>query len=358
MLHALDIATGLDKAGSPVEIAGSIDLGGGKILTFNPRWQHQRIALLLSEGAIYVGFGSHCDFHGVQARGWIFAYAADTLAPVALMSSTRDAGEGFGSFWQSGFGLAADNDGNIFGATGNGAYDGNDNFGNSVLKIRPNLTVADAFTPFDYNDLDKGDVDLGSGGVMILPPESGQFQDLAVIAGKARKIYLMNRDDLGGLTPGGPDRVLQSIDAAVGVLHGVWGGPAYYLGPNGQPYIYFCGGQDHLKAFALLTSPSTMLMLSSQTRRTFGGEGGTIPVVSSNGSAAGTGIVWAINRPSHNALGIRLLAYDAMNMQHQLYAAPAGTYDNPSGGYFGVPTVIGGKVFVGTGRSIAVFGLR
>lgn len=357
MLHALDITTGLDQPGSPVEIGGTIT-SGGNVITFDPRWELNRIGLLLSNGVVYVGFGSHCDFHGPMARGWIFGYSASDLSQVAEYVSTGDLNEGFGAFWASGFAFSTDSQGNIYAVTGNGAYDGAISFGDSVMKFAPNLTLMDAFTPYDYQTLDDGDTDLGSGGVMVIPQQGGAFPDMVVQAGKSRNIYLMNQHDLGGLTPGGPDRVVQMLPEAIGREHGVWGGPAYYVDPIGQPYIFYCGGQDSMKAFALLTSPSTMLMQTTHSVTKFVGEGGTIPVVSSNGTTPGTGIVWAINRPTHLNLNIRLIAFDATNLGKRLITLPAGTYDNPKGGYFGVPTVIAGKVYVGTGRAIAAFGLN
>ncbi|HYK53503.1 MAG TPA: hypothetical protein VEV38_08230 [Candidatus Eremiobacteraceae bacterium] len=354
-IHAVDIGTGLDLPGSPVEIQGQITTQGGQVVTFNPLWQLNRPGLLLTNGVVYVAFGSHCDYDGTQARGWIFAYN-ESLTPVASAVTTVDDLEGFGSIWQSGYGVASDDQGNLFALTGNGAFDGTSNFGDSALKISANLTLEDYFSPANEQVLDSDDVDFGSGGAMLLPTQPGTFPDLMVGAGKDETLYLLNRDDLGGFTQGGPDRVVQEIPGAVGIPHGLWGGPALYVDSNGQTDIYYCGGQDHLKQWVVETSPSTSLFLAQQTKRTFGGMGGTTPVISSNGSTPGTGIIWAIQRPSNKLLNITLYAYDAMKLTHQLIQLPVGQYDHNKGSYFGVPTVVNGRVYVGYGSGIAVFG--
>jgi hypothetical protein len=258
----------------------------------------------------------------------------------------------------SGYGLAADQNGSLYGATGNGAFDDAFSFGNSVIKLRPDLSLADEFTPFDYQTLDASDVDLGSGGVMLLPTEPGQFPDLLVAAGKSRTVYLLNRDALGGFMSGGPDNVVEELPAAIGQQFGVWGGPAYYVDAKGDQFVYYCGGQDYMKAFALVTSPATMLVLAGQTVKRFNGEGGTIPVISSSGSAPGSAILWAMSRPTKLDRTVSLFAFDATHLRKKLFAAPAGVYDNPKGGFFTLPTVINGKVYVSTGSSISVFGLR
>ena len=355
-LHALDITTGAEAPGSPVDIAASLLTSGGQI-TFNPRWQLNRPGLLLSGGMVYVGFGSHCDLRGLDSRGWVFAYDESTLQQIGAYVTTDDSVEGFGSFWQSGYGLAADGSGSVYGVTGNGAFDGSTSFGNSVLRFGPKLALLDEFTPYDYQTLDASDVDLGSGGAMVLPIQSGPYPKLLVAAGKSRTLYLLNRDALGGFTPGGPDNVLQEIPGAVGANLGVWGGPAYYAASNNQQFIYYCGGQDVMKAFSLSAS-QPMLLLAGQTTRKFTGEGGTIPVISSNGSTSGSAILWAVNRPTKLDRSVKLFAFDATHLSRRLFSAVAGVYDNPAGGFFSVPTVINGKVYVSAGTSIAVYGLH
>ena len=275
-LHTLDLATGTDKPGSPVEIAASIaGSGDGHDNTghihFNPLWQLNRPGLLLTQGAVYLAFGAHCDFG--PYHGWILKYDVATLQPLGVFNTTPDLdpntqvfrGRG-GGIWQGGIGLAASNNGHIYLLVGNGPFDANTggrDYGNTVLRLNPDLTIADSFTPYNQDGLNQHDTDLGSGGAMLLPPQPGAHTSLLVACGKEGTIYLVDRLNMGKYNgPNGPDRVVQSLHKAVG---GIWGGPAYYHGPTG-PFVYYCGTGDHLKAFAL---NNDKLSPATQTARTF-----------------------------------------------------------------------------------------
>ena len=167
-LHALDVTTGLEKFGGPSPITATIGT-----LAFNVLDQIQRPALLLSNGTVYIGFGSNgCD---LTARGWFFAYNAATLLQSAVMTTQPDNSYG-SSIWQGGTGPAADSAGNVFLSTANGLfnYTAND-LGDSVLKLdlgSGGFTVADYFTPFDQATMAANDEDLGSAGPTLLPTQT------------------------------------------------------------------------------------------------------------------------------------------------------------------------------------------
>ena len=109
------------------------------------------------------------------------------------------------SIWMSGYGLAADDAGNIVFVTGNSdanSYDGVTNIQESVVKVNSTLTtVVDLFTPDNQVSLDQGDVDFGSGGVLVLPDQPGSIPHMAAAAGKDGNLYFMNEDNLGGYSP-------------------------------------------------------------------------------------------------------------------------------------------------------------
>ncbi|HLJ82754.1 MAG TPA: PQQ-binding-like beta-propeller repeat protein [Candidatus Eremiobacteraceae bacterium] len=361
MLHALDIRTGLDKPGSPIAITATYPVKGEAPLVFDAKREHQRPGLLLSRGVLYIGFGSYCDLFGPDAHGWLIAYSADTLSQLAVFNGSPNRTEGFASIWAGGFAPAADFQGNVYAVTGNGAFDGTANFGDSVLRLAANtLHVHDFFTPYNQADLDAKDFDLGSGGVMVIPSQAQGDPQLLVTAGKGKTLYLMDSASMGGFTPGGPDNVVEAIPDAVGQKLGVEGGPAYYVTPTGTPYIYYGGGQDFLKAWALSYQPKPSLSMISQSKTTLSGEGGTIPVVSSNLEVPGTGIVWVVDRPqqggsNHN---VGLEAYDATNLKKKLFATVVGVFGNPKGNLYSVPTVVNGRVYVSDGNQIVVYGLH
>src|SRR4029077_5571723 len=158
----------------------------------------------------------------------------------------------------AGFAPSADASGNVYYSTGNGPFDadvGGRRYGDTILRMNPNLTVGDFFTPFNQAMLDMKDKDLGGGGVMLLPDQSGSFPHLAVQTGKGGTLYLLNRDNLGGYVNGGPDNVLNEYPNAVGLLRG---GPAYFDGSAG-PTVYFGGDGRQMHSFALSTIPNPQL---------------------------------------------------------------------------------------------------
>ena len=164
-LHALDIGSGQEKFGGPVMITGAVPSNSG-MLNFNPAVHMQRPALLLLNGAVYLGFGSTgCDTYAYQ--GWLFAYDSQLRQQLGVFVSTPNGTRG--SIWQAGGGPAADSEGNIYLQTANGTFDANTgglDYGDSILKLglaNDVLGVEDYFTPFDQSYLAANDFDLGIG---------------------------------------------------------------------------------------------------------------------------------------------------------------------------------------------------
>lgn len=360
-LHAVSITTGRDIAGSPVDIQASLMVPGGGMANFVPQWQLQRPGLLLSGGVVYLAFGSFCDLQQRQSHGWILGYSETTLQQVAAFTASLSTGRGMSSFWAGGYGIAADQNGDIYAATGNGDFNGNtggSDWGDTILKLSPSLSVLDYFTPYNQDFLNSNDLDLGGGGAMLLPQQAGQFPDMLVEEGKASTLFVVNRDKMGEYTPGGPDNVIQELQNVIGPKGGLKGGPGYYVSPSGQPVVFYCGSQDKLKAFAVLTSPSTMLSQIDQTQMTFHGQGGAVPDITSNGMTAGTDVVWALERPSSTDENVTLTAFDADHLSTRLVSLQAGPWFNTGGGFFVAATVINGRAFAGSANAVAGFGLH
>ena len=384
-LYAIDISTGADRPGSPVEIQASYpgkgqpNDGKGNVL-FIPQWQMNRPALLLLNGRVYIGFGSHCDNSGSQYHGWVLAYDATTLKQVGVFCTTPDSdptGDDMGAVWQGGMGVAADPQGFVYFLTGNGEFDANvaggKNYGDTALKLPAKFAVppptvpADYFTPANQAQLQGGDVDFGSGGPLILPdPPAGTTLPQAMVAcGKFGSIYLINRQNMGKYNgPGGPDHVLALVPLQLGISDplsrqpGIWGGPAYFNSGKEQ-FVYYAGDGGPLTAFVFSGNSLALSKIGSnpnQSSQTFS-PGGTTPVVSSNQQTAGTGVIWALVRSNP----LQLMAFDATNLTGKpLYSSPgatAGPWKNPNGGAFTEPTVIRGKVYVPSDGQLNVFGL-
>jgi len=360
-LHALDIATGKERAGSPVVIKASVAGTGegsanGRVV-FNPVKHLQRASLLLAGGVVYLGFGSHADdppFHG-----WILGYDAKTLGRVCIFNVTPNGTEG--SVWQAGMGLAADAAGNIYAMTGNGTFDadtGGTDYGNSLLKLRPKsgtLAVVDYFTPYNQAQLNIHDTDLGASGPLLVPGTT-----LVMGGGKNGWLYLTHRDNLGKFHQGADSQITQTFQMTPGNIHGA---PVYWNGPGG-PMVYIWPEYDHLKAMKfdggkLIEAPASQ----SEVVVPDGMPGGFLSV-SADGGKAGTGIVWSSTPFDANANwetvpGI-VRAYDASDLSHLLWDSRqnAGRDDVGMFAKFCPPTVVNGKVYLSTfSNQLQVYGL-
>jgi hypothetical protein len=361
-LHALDLTSGAEKFGGPFVIAasvpGSCSLSVKGRVTFDPLRHNQRAGLALSsQGILYITWGSHCDQD--PYTGWVMAFNPKNGKLLHAFNDVPDTVSGStvcrGGIWQGGAAPAADTSGNLFLATGNGNFTadaGGPDFGDSILKLTDSakgLAVADSFTPYNQASLDLVDGDVGSGGVLILPDQPGAYPHLLVQSGKEGSIYLVNRDSMGQYNSAGDTQIVQELPNAIG---GIWGMPAYFNGT-----IYFGGEYDSMKAFSL-TNGLLGATPASQSATVYGYPGPTVSI-SANGTS--NGVVWAVDNSGayQGGLPAVLHAYDAANLVSELYNSnlnPARDRLGPAVA-FTVPTIADGKVFVGTGNSLAVFGL-
>jgi hypothetical protein len=355
-LHALDITTGAEKTGSPVTLSAQVNGNGngssGGVVRFDPKLGNNRPALLFLNGTVYIAFSSHGDqgpYHG-----WILAYNAATLQQTSVFCPTANGAAS--GIWMSGAGLAADtiNSGRLFVATGNGAfnatapYNNSMSYGDDLIRIETStgaMKVSDQFTAFNQNYLSTNDLDLGSGGVMLLPDQSSGPTHLMVQASKEGRIYLVNRDNLGGYNSSS-DNIVQEI---VGQIGGVWGSPAYWNG-----HLYFWGSNDSLKSFSFSNGSIGNITAESSEN---GGYPGPTPSISSNGSS--NGIVWDVVSSANTSGGPAvLLAHDATNVNTLYSSNQNSSRDYPGGAVkFAVPTVTNGKVYLGTSNYLSVYGL-
>jgi hypothetical protein len=348
-LHALDLADGSDVK-TPVEIAPSAQLSDGSQLTYDQKNQWARAGLTWANDTVYVAISSRCDHNAGNISGWMLRYNQKLALVDSFHTIETPAGFKLATFWGGGFAPAVDTDGTLFGVTGNGNFSkGGKDWGESVLHLPANLKkVADFFTPDAYTRLNGADLDFGSGGVMLLPPVEGQTAPpLAVAMGKDAVAYLLSRTSLGKTKPGDTG-ALQALRVA-GSGAGVWGGPAYFLSPTGG-VVYYQNSGGPMRAFAVATG-ATPSITQFATGTTTSGQGGSTPIVSSSGSAAGTGVVWTIRRGNP----MTLEAYDAEHLGAPIFSAAAGAWT--AGRPFQTPMQANGRVYVPGSGTVTVFGL-
>jgi hypothetical protein len=363
-LHALDLTTGAEQPGSPTEIQSTYpgtgaDSANGNVI-FDPKQYAERAGLLLLNGNIYTAWTSHCDI--VPYTGWVIGYSEGTLQQSMVINLTPNGSEG--SVWMSGFGMAADSGGNIYFLDANGTFDGSfdvngfpsqSDYGNAIIKLSTaggKLAVSDYFEPFNTMAESAADVDLGSGGAMLLPDlsdKSGAVRHLVVGAGKDHNIYVADRDNMGKFNQKTADNSNLYQELRNALPNGAWSGPAYFNGT-----VYYGGVGDVLRAYTI-TNATLSATPTSTTATGFAYPGAT-PSVSANGTQ--NGIVWALE----SGLGAPcvLHAYDAANLANELYnsnQAGNGRDNFGNGNKFITPMVANGRVYVGTPTGVAAFGL-
>jgi hypothetical protein len=362
-LHALDIVTGAEIAGSPTEITatypGNGDNSTNGNVVFDPRKYKERTALLLANGTIYTGWSSHCDDR--PYTGWVIGYSESTLKQTQVLNLTPNGNAG--AVWMAGNGISADSAGNLYLLDANGTFDisldsngfpDQGDFGNAMVKLtttNSKLAVADYFETYNTVLESDNDTDLGSGGAVLLPDQTdaqGVVHQLIVGAGKDGNIYLADRNNLGKFSATGPldSNVYQEIPRAI---TGAWSTPAFFNG-----VLYYGGVADALKSFPM-TNARLASSYSAKTAVNYPYPG-TTPSVSADGLHSG--IVWALE--SGSGAPAVLHAYDATNLKTELYnsnQAANGRDSFGNGNKFITPLVVNGKVYVGTPNGVAVFGL-
>lgn len=351
-LHALDLATGAEKAGSPIAIAVPAYQGNSNV-SFNPQTQLERAALALINGTLFIEWASHEDAGSYY--GWVlgYTYNGTSFTQSLVLNVTPNVAQG--GIWMSGGAPAVDAAGNMYLVTGNAQFDAtdpaptNDDYGDSVLQLSGSLGVLQYFTPSDELTDFMNDTDMGAGGTVLIDlPAGGAVTHLVTANGKDGDLYVLNRDDLGGL---GTDNsnALQVVPIGGSLLAtpAVWNGNLYTSGINTQLYAF------------QIDAATGQLNPASTSALTLNNYGAPItPSISASGTS--NGILWVLDSSSSCSItstgttrttpGPAVLeAHDATNVENIAYSSQTSSAD--TAGYavrYAVPTVANGKVYVGT----------
>ncbi|MBC8752560.1 hypothetical protein OKW43_003497 [Paraburkholderia sp. WC7.3g] len=361
-LHALDITTLADKAGSPTSVSASHTLTNGTTYHFAAQFSRQRAGLLLANGNVYAAFASFCDIRADQSRGWVLGWKASMLSPLPanqLMDKLSTSPNNFflSSIWMSGYGIAAGPTGSIFFVTGNSdpsgtTYTPPNNIQESVVRLSADLTtLEDYFTPSGTNgvaSLDSRDDDFGSGGAMVIPDIPGQSTGTVVAGGKRGRLYLIKRAPMGH---NDSFQALSIVD-----FGSCWCGPSYFMGPDGVRRIVSSGGRT-INVWKVPATPALQLDKSFPSIHS-GQDGGFFTTISSNGTTAGSAIIWAVGRPTQTTApaNVTLYAFDASGGTTPLFSSVAGSWPRNNSNANIVPTVANGKVFVASFAALNIFG--
>jgi outer membrane protein assembly factor BamB len=398
-LHELDIGTGAILRS--VVISGEVSGQGAHLssdpantITFSAINQLSRAGLVYDQNSnmIYIAFSSWND--NEPDHGWVMAYNADNLQQTGEFMTTPNSGDG--NIWQGGIAPAIDSASHLFFATGNGDPNYVDgtltnttggqvnsctnpsktgdiftviDFSDSVLKLSYDgqkflLPVSNEnfFTPSNSRFLADHDVDLGSGGVMMLPTMNNK--DMMVAGGKFGTVFLINRQNLGGVSADTSGAVVASVGMTPGGANsgpGIYGGPAYH---NGS--IYYAAAGDTLKKISVSASGLSVAATAGPTIKLRGSS----PSISASSETATDAIIWVLDASAYtyqwNPTGAAttltngpsiLSAYDAQTLQPIYTSSAIATDAAGDATKFAVPTVTHGKVFVGTQTEVSVYGM-
>jgi hypothetical protein len=352
-LHAIDLATGSEKAGSPVQVTGVYQAPGGNTVNFDSGIQNQRASLTVAKGKVLVSFGSHEDL--ASYHGWLMAYDLDTLAQVGVRVLAPSAGHA--AVWMSGRAPAVDTAGNVYLTTGNGlganGYDGATNFGESVVKLdlSQGIQVTDWFTPANWSDLDHGDVDFGSSGPLLIPGTSQ-----LISGGKDGRLFRLSQTQLGknSANDSGALQVAQFPSD-------FRSGPVIWSRPTAGSLLFTSLPDQELSSYPL-SSSGIIAMSNAKTASGsgFGYPGGNL-AISANGEQAGTGIVWSYGPrfdPDHEMTPGELRAFDASSLG-LLWSSLTNPGRDDAGLFskYVAPLVVNGKVYLATNSNqVVVYG--
>ncbi len=377
-LHALDITTGAERPYSPVKITatypgtGSGSVGG--IITFNPKTQNQRPALLLYDSVVYISWSSHCDLDPYQ--GWVIGYNSKTLAQKYVYNDCANGSKS--GIWMGGQAPSVDDSGYIYVTTGNGTTGSgsnpNDttNRGESVIRLTTasgQLKVKDFFTPNNYSFLNSADLDYGTDGALLIPNTT-----LSLSGSKEGILYLINDTAMGGYTADNSN-VLETLsvnNSGTSFYRNLHGTPVYFKDNNDNEYVYAWASSTttspgFLKQFPFMRASmlfDTLNTIVGNTQLTVGMPGGLL-AISSNGTKDGTGIIWASHSingsANHATVPGELQAFDATDVTHELWNSNWSAQRDAIGNFakFVCPTIANGKVYMASfSKALNVYGLN
>ena len=286
-------------------------------------------------------------------RGWLLGWQAGSLTPLGANRSTiRCRRRRMTSF-------VVDLDGGlrrcgrfcwqpIF-VTGNSdpsgtSYNSVTNISETAAKVSPDLTqLLSFFTPSDVGNLDQGDVDFGSGGMLLLP-QKGSQPPLAAAAGKEGTLFLMNRNNMGGFSRH-RNHVVDSVN-----IGGCWCGPSYFdAASDSVPRIVASGGNNLTVWKAKVTSGQVgggrIVVLFTWWSRSWFLHGRLIERKASGCNHLGSRTT-GIRARKHHLFAFESEPSSSSYSLQVLYQGTAGTWDSGGGDADLVPVVANGKVYV------------
>jgi outer membrane protein assembly factor BamB len=331
---SLNVDTGALNPGWPVDVELTAQYNG---TPFIAAIQQQRPALAIvgNPKILYVAYGSmgDCDLY----HGWLVGVPINNPASVTAWAASAIGG----AIWGVG-GIASDGN-NPFVTTGNTFQPATWSGGEAVIRFQPGPVFSgnssDYWAPTNWQALDGQDADLGASGPLLVDVPGATPSRLVVAMGKDQHAYLLNRDNLGGITA-----PIASAQESFSYI--IQAAAAYRT--NQSTYVALRAGSDKLRAFHITaTSPPAIAVGWDVSRNGCGS-----PFVSSTDGTNDT-IVWVVGASGDQ----RLHGYDG-DTGTVVYAG-GGTNELMAGthSYSTTGIVARGRIYVATDNKVYAFKL-
>jgi hypothetical protein len=247
-VYSLNVDTGATNPGWPVDLNATASYQG---IPFTSNVENERGALALVNSRVYVPFSGHLGDCGTY-HGWVVGIAINNPSDVMAWAATAIGGGIWGHS-----GVASDGT-NMFVITGN-TFNTNGNWmgGEAIIRLQDGPTFSgqptDFWAPTNWFSLDQTDTDLGGVSAMLIDVPDATPSQLVLATGKNGNAYLVNRNNLGGITM--PVAQL-SVD---GTLRGQ--SSANYTTGQGT-YFVFRAGSSQIKAYRVTAESPPNIVLA------------------------------------------------------------------------------------------------
>lgn len=316
-------------------------------------YSRQRSALTLFNGAVLIPFTSFCDLNTTTSLGYIaYASAFGTQQQTLFQTSVYT----LSTVWMSGSGPAVSGN-NVYVMTGNQAVANGvsgppaSNIPDSFIELQGTAPPALGLSLVTWNTPDESllvgnpppDHDFGAGGVLIVPAGAPNS-----ISASTAPQFLLGAGKEGVLFQTSPSLSGLISEATGG---GCWCAQSYFTGADGLGHVV-TGLGTTLDLYSV--SPSEFLLTSSAALPAKGsGDPGLFSSISSNGTTAGSGVIWSIGGPDSSG-SLTLNAFNASNLG-SLFSVQGGYWPTSTANANVVPTVANGHVYVASYRDLHIF---
>jgi hypothetical protein len=190
LIYSLNVDTGATNW--MVDVNATANYNG---LPFTSAIQEERGGLALVNGIVYVSYSGYDGDCGPY-HGWVVGVDINNPSNVQAWATAATGG----GIWGHG-GVASDGT-DMFVVTGNTFTSPQDPWsgGEAIVRFQSGPVFSDFWAPLNWQSLDAGDTDLGGVSATVIDVPGATPSQLVLGLGKDGNAYLVNRNNLGGVS--------------------------------------------------------------------------------------------------------------------------------------------------------------